>query len=54
MTIKEIEEIKKKDKQRQQRNVICNKEDDHISKNSGQIFGMYPGMERYNYVCGPT
>ena len=27
MTIKEIEEIKKKDKQRQQRNVICHKRD---------------------------
>ena len=32
MTIKEIEEIKKKDKQRQQRNVICHERDENVGK----------------------
>ena len=33
MTIKEIEEIKKKDKQRQQRNVICHKRYENCEEN---------------------
>ena len=44
MTIKEIEEIKKKDKQRQQRNVICHKRDGivTIGKKCSE-----KGMKRY-------